>query len=405
MKKFEKEALANTVGGVVKRTTVDERLSMASKSDVNLVYEMLGSSEDGKTQKQVEQAIELYGTNIVTYNKGQSLFKRLVQAFINPFTLILIALAVVSAFTDIILVAPADKNYATVIIIITMVMISGVLRFVQETRSGNAAEKLLEMIETTAGIQRFGEKTKEIPLDEIVVGDIVHLSAGDMIPADMRVIQAKDLFISQSSLTGESEPVEKTPVISNIEGSALDMDNLAFMGTTVISGYSKGIVVSIGDDTIFGGIAQELNDEPTVTSFEEGVNAVSWVLIKFMMVMVPIVFFLNGITKGNWIEALLFAISIAVGLTPEMLPMIVTTSLAKGAVAMSKQKAIKFSIGCRNYFVRVVCRSICGINKTFRCWLLGRFFKSLDCITLCELLRSVDRFFWLNWWWQRLTDN
>ncbi len=340
MKKIKNLDKSNVVKEVAKRASVDQRLITSSKGSLEQVYALLESSEEGKTSKQVQVARELYGENVVTYNKGHSLFKRLVQAFINPFTMILIALALVSVFTDIVLVEASEKNYATVIIIITMVLISGVLRFVQETRSGNAAEKLLEMIETTAGIERIGEGTKEIPLDEIVVGDIVHLSAGDMIPADIRIIQAKDLFISQSSLTGESEPVEKTPQQSINEGSFLDRENLAFMGTTVISGYSKGIVLATGDGTVFGGMAQELNDEPTVTSFEEGVNAVSWVLIKFMMVMVPVVFFLNGITKGNWIEALLFAISIAVGLTPEMLPMIVTTSLAKGAVAMSKQKVI-----------------------------------------------------------------
>lgn len=329
-KKMEKIDLFNS----------NNRLRIASQSNMEKVYDILGSSEKGKTKTQIKSASELYGENIVTYDKGDSLFKRLVQAFINPFTLILIGLAIVSLFTDVILANPSEKDFTTVIIIVTMVLISGILRFVQETRSGNAAEKLLEMIETTAAIERIGEGTKEIPLDEVVVGDIVHLSAGDMIPADIRIFEAKDLFISQSALTGESEAVEKTSAISNDDRPALEMENLAFMGTNVMTGFAKGIVVSTGNDTIFGKIAQELNEKPTVTSFEEGVNSVSWVLIKFMMVMVPIVFFINGITKGNWIEALLFAISIAVGLTPEMLPMIVTTCLAKGAVSMSKQKVI-----------------------------------------------------------------
>lgn len=339
-KKIERKELANMVGDMVKGDEVNKRMKMASQSSIDDIYELLGSSEKGKTNLEIKTAKDLYEDNIVTYNKGDSLFKRLVQAFINPFTMILIALAVVSLFTDVILADPLEKDFTTVIIIVTMVMISGILRFVQETRSGNAAEKLLEMIETTSTIERIGEGTKEIPLDEIVVGDIVHLSAGDMIPADIRIIEAKDLFISQSALTGESETVEKISAISKAEGPALEMENLAFMGTNIMTGYAKGIVVSTGNDTIFGGIAQELNEKPTVTSFEEGVNSVSWVLIKFMMVMVPIVFFINGITKGNWLEALLFAISIAVGLTPEMLPMIVTTCLAKGAVSMSKQKVI-----------------------------------------------------------------
>ena len=319
---------------------LNKRVSDASNNNIDTVYKILDSSEKGKTKTQIKSARDLYGENVITYDKDNSLPKRLAQAFINPFTMILIALAIVSAFTDIILVEPAEKDFTTVIIISTMVLISGVLRFVQETRSGNAAEKLLEMIETTASVERVEDGIQEIPLDEIVIGDIVHLSAGDMVPADMRIIQAKDLFISQSSLTGESEAVEKTPAISHEEKSVLEKNNLAFMGTNVLSGFAKGIVVCTGNDTIFGEIAQELNEEPTVTSFEKGVNSVSWLLIRFMMVMVPIVFFINGITKGDWLGALLFAISIAVGLTPEMLPMIVTTGLAKGSVAMSKKKVI-----------------------------------------------------------------
>ncbi len=339
-KKIKRKDLANMVGNMVQTEKVDERLSMASKQNIEKVSTILESSRKGKTKAQVESAKEVYGDNVVTYNEKDSLFKRLTQAFINPFTMILIALAIVSGITDVIIVDPSEKDFTTVIIIITMVLISGILRFVQETRSGNAAEKLLEMIETTVSIERVEEGVKDIPLDEIVVGDIVHLSAGDMIPADIRIYESKDLFISQSSLTGESEPVEKTSEISNEEGPALEMNNLAFMGTNVISGYAKGIVISTGNNTIFGGIAQELNEDKTITSFEEGVNSVSWVLIRFMMVMVPIVFVLNGLTKGDWLGALLFAISVAVGLTPEMLPMIVTTCLAKGAVAMSKEKVI-----------------------------------------------------------------
>ncbi len=339
-KTINKKFPIKTAENITRHREANERLFAASKGNIDTVYDMLDSSEKGKTEIQVRSARGLYGDNVITYHRDNSLFKGLVQAFINPFTMILIALAVVSAFTDIILVETSEKDFTTVIIILTMVLISGVLRFVQEFRSGNAAEKLLEMIETTASVERVEDGIKEIPLDEIVVGDIVHLSAGDMIPADMRIIQAKDLFISQSALTGESKAVEKIPAISYDDRDILERLNLVFMGTNVISGFAKGIVVATGNDTIFGEIAQELNKKPTVTSFEKGVNSVSWVLIRFMLVMVPIVFFINGITKGDWLSALLFAISIAVGLTPEMLPMIVTTSLAKGAVAMSKKKVI-----------------------------------------------------------------
>lgn len=322
------------------RDLINKRLNKASQSDIVDVYKMLNSSEKGLNKAQAKESIEIYGDNTIVYDKDNSVFKRLREAFINPFTLVLIVLAIVSIFTDIILVPAEEKSYVTVIIISVMVFISGALRFIQETRSGNAAERLLEMIETTTNIEREEDGPKEIPIDEVVVGDIVHLSAGDMIPADLRIFEAKDLFISQSALTGESETIEKSARISNEESLPLEKHNLAFMGTNVVSGYGKGIVLSTGSDTYFGEIAHSLKRTPTITSFEKGVNAVSWVLIKFMLVMVPIVFVINGLTKKDWISALLFAISIAVGLTPEMLPMIVTTGLAKGSVAMSKKKVI-----------------------------------------------------------------
>ncbi len=318
----------------------EKRLLRAAQSDLADLYITLDSSAQGKNEEQVKAAESLYADNVITYDKDNTLLKRLFESFINPFTLILIVLALVSFFTDVWAAGVAEKDYTTVIIIIVMVLIAGVLRFVQETRSGNAAEKLLEMIETTANIERIATGAKEIPLDEIVVGDIVHLSAGDMVPADIRLIQAKDLFISQSALTGESEPVEKTASQAQVDGPALEKNNLAFMGTNVLTGYGKGIVVCTGDDSVFGQIAQDLSQEPVVTSFEKGVNSVSWILIRFMLVMVPIVFVVNGFTKGDWLSALLFAISIAVGLTPEMLPMIVTAGLAKGAITMSKKKVI-----------------------------------------------------------------
>lgn len=335
-----KKNASKNINSSLSREETNKRLLEASQLDIYTLYEKYNTSEKGKNENQVKDAKETFGENKVTYKKDDTIFKRLKDAFINPFTLILIALAVVSAFTDIILANPTDKDPTTVIIIITMVMLSGILRFVQETRSGNSAEKLLEMIETTCLIERIETGAEEIPLDEVVVGDLVHISAGDMIPADTRIIKAKDLFISQSALTGESQTVEKFPIDSSNSDAVLDKVNLAFMGTNVISGSATGIIIATGDETIFGDIAKELNEDKPITSFERGVNAVSWVLIKFMMVMVPIVFLLNGFTKGHWLNALLFAISIAVGLTPEMLPMIVTTCLAKGSVKMSKEKVI-----------------------------------------------------------------
>ena len=324
---------------MVRADAIRERLDWAAAHGEEEILRKYGTPGDGLTAELAERSRERYGTNILTYGKRESVVKRLFSAFINPFTVILLVLAVISAFTDIALAEPGEQNYVTVIIIAAMVVISGTLRFVQETRSGNVAEKLIGMLHTTACVERAGEKA-ELPMDEIVVGDLVYLSAGDMIPADLRILSAKDLFISQSALTGESEAVEKLGTAVRRRGALTDTENLAFMGSNVVSCSAKAVVVAVGNGTMLGMMAKNLNEKPPKTTFEKGVNAVSWVLIRFMLIMVPVVLFVNGFTKGDWMQAALFAISVAVGLTPEMLPMIVTTSLAKGAMAMSKQKVI-----------------------------------------------------------------
>ncbi|SET54637.1 magnesium-translocating P-type ATPase [Lacrimispora sphenoides] len=326
---------------MVRRDEIATRLKSAAAAKADVLFHNLNTTTEGLSEDLVDASREQYGDNKVTHGKKVSLPKRIAEAFINPFTAILIGLTAVSAFTDIILADPGEADPLTVVIIMTMVLISGILRFVQETRSGNAADKLLKMIKTTTNVRRMETGNAEIPLEEVVVGDIVHLAAGDMIPADMRIIQAKDLFVSQSALTGESVAVEKIPGAVSVEHDTLaEYPNLAFMGSNVISGSAAGVVVATGDDTIFGDMAKNVSDKPVQTNFEKGVNSVSWLLIRFMLVMVPIVLFINGFTKGDWMQATLFALSIAVGLTPEMLPMIVTTCLAKGAVAMSKEKTI-----------------------------------------------------------------
>ena len=333
---------------IVLRDEQNKRIELAATSSVSEIFSNLNTSLVGLDENQVNESRQNYGTNKVTKEKKKSLPRRLAEAFINPFTIILFCLAAVSALTDMIFPAfsllgttPEDFDYLTVVIITVMVLISGTLRFIQETRSGNAAEKLLDMITTTCTVTRKNQPKIEIKLEDVVVGDIVHLSAGDLIPADVRILEAKDLFISQSSLTGESEPVEKTTHINDLKADSItDYPNIAFMGSSVISGSATAVVISNGDRTLFGSLAKAVAGEAVETSFIKGVNAVSWVLIKFMLVMVPLVFVINGLTKGDWLSAFLFGISIAVGLTPEMLPMIVTTCLAKGAVAMSKKKTI-----------------------------------------------------------------
>ena len=320
---------------------VQQRLRDCARMAPDQVLKEMNSSLEGLAQDQVLESRRLYGDNVVLRGRKIGFFERLFDAFINPFTLILMVLAGISALTDIAFAPPQDRSYVTVLIISAMVIMSGALRFIQEMRSGNAAEKLTQMIVNTSAIVRAEDGEVERVMEEAVVGDIVRLAAGDMIPADMRILSAKDLFLSESTLTGESAHVEKLSRASEESSqNVLEFDNLAFMGTNVISGSGVGLVLATGQDTVFGQIAKTLDDKPAPTSFEKGVNHVSQVLIRFMLVMVPIVFLISGLTKGDWLQAGLLAISLAVGLTPEMLPMIVTASLAKGAVHMSKQKVI-----------------------------------------------------------------
>lgn len=360
---MKKRLFKRVITEEVRKNEAANNLIVASKLKEEDILKKYNTSYAGYEESKVELMREEYGENEITHQKGDSLLKRLVEAFINPFTIILLILAIISFITDIIMAEPGKKDATAVIIVTSMVLISGILRFVQETKSNKAAEKLGEMVETTIRVSRKIEGAKEIPINEIVVGDIIHLAAGDMIPADVRILKSKDLFISQSSLTGESEPVEKiSKSLLNDCKNPLELENLAFMGSNVISGSAIAIAINVGDDTIFGSIAQNLSGKKSDTSFDKGVNSVSWVLIRFMLVMVPIVLFMNGFTKGDWMEAFLFAISVAVGLTPEMLPMIVSTNLAKGAVAMSKKKVIVKDLGAIQNFgaMDVLCTDKTG---------------------------------------------
>lgn len=338
---MKKKIFRKVITDEVKVNLGINRLILSSKQDEMGILKKYNTSYSGYEESKVALMREEYGKNEITHHKGDSLLKRLLEAFINPFTIILLALAIISFITDIVIVEPGEKDATSVIIVTSMVLVSGILRFLQETKSNKAAEKLSEMVKTTISVERKGVGAKEIPINEIVVGDIIHLAAGDMIPADVRILKAKDLFVSQSSLTGESEPIEKVDtIIIGDSKNPIELNNLAFMGSNVISGSAIAIVINVGDDTIFGSMAKQLVGKKVTTSFEKGVNSVSWVLIRFMLVMVPFVLFMNGFTKGDWMEAFLFALSVAVGLTPEMLPMIVSANLAKGAVSMSKKKVI-----------------------------------------------------------------
>ncbi|MCL2105898.1 MAG: magnesium-translocating P-type ATPase [Oscillospiraceae bacterium] len=347
------------------REAVNQRYASASSNSIQAVLDSLDTTLKGLSEEKAEQSRDRFGNNRVSHERQKTLFERIVGAFVNPFTVILVVLASASVVMDILLPLSQGEGAdpLTAIIILTMVMISGLMRFVQEARSNVAVHKLLAMISTTATVERLEDGPQEIDLEDIVVGDIVHLSAGDMVPADLRVIAAKDLFISQSALTGESEPLEK--IADETAGGAqayTECQNLAFMGSNVISGAATAVVVATGADTLFGSMAQAVSGKPAQTSFEKGVNSVSWVLIRFMLVMVPIVFFANGITSHNWTESLLFGLAVAVGLTPEMLPMIVTACLAKGAVTMSKKKTIVKNLNSMQNFgaIDVLCTDKTG---------------------------------------------
>lgn len=319
-----------------------ERLREAAGMDAAGVYAFLESNPEGLSATIAEERLEQYGPNEVEHERPPSWFQQLLGNFINPFVLILLAIAAISFFIDVWAAAPGNEDYKTVIVVLLMVIISVALGFFQEYRSNRAAEQLKQMVGNTAAVIRADRPKEELPMARLVPGDVIHLAAGDMIPADCRIVHSIDLFASESMLTGESLPVEKTAAAQPdaAERPVVELANLCFMGTNVISGAATAVVVATGNDTYFGNIGRSLTGKSPETSFDLGIKRVSTLLIRFMLVMVPIIFLINGLLKGDWLEALLFAIAVAVGLTPEMLPVIVTANLAKGALGMSRQKVV-----------------------------------------------------------------
>ncbi len=315
-------------------------LSYLAAAEVDTLYDELKTRRAGLTPEEVEASREEHGANHMAEAQRTPAVVRFLQACGDPFVLILLALGVVSFATDVVFAAPGTKDPATPLLIAAMALVSVVLRFVQETRGADAAAALAESIETTCCVERQGSGRIEIPLDEVVVGDVVHLAAGDIIPADLRIVAARDLFVGQSALTGESDAIEKRPTPTDGMVPPLEATNLAFLGTTVISGTGVGIAVRVGEETELGSIAARLESSQKDTAYNRGIRDVSLLLVRLMLLVVPIVFGINALTKGNWLDALLFSLSVAVGLTPEMLPMIVTTCLAKGAVDLSRGRVI-----------------------------------------------------------------
>ena len=319
------------------------KVFMAATQPLVSVYSLFQTSRIGLRAEEVERRRSVFGRNEVEHEKKKNPFSTFIKAFINPFIGVLTVLVVVSFILDVLTAEPGEQDWTAIIIISVMVVSSSILKFRQEWKAGVSSEALLRMVTNTCYVRRAGNHDEEIDIAELVPGDIVMIAAGDMIPADMRIIEAKDLFVSQTSLTGESDPIEKHPHAlkgMTADKSIAELDNICFLGSNVVSGSATGIVFATGNDTYMGSIAKGITGHRAATAFDKGISRVSFLLIRFMLVMIPFVFLVNGFTKGDWLEAFIFAVSVAVGLTPEMLPMIVTANLSKGAVAMSRKKTI-----------------------------------------------------------------
>ncbi len=313
------------------RTQFSDQLIQNARADTDKVLIALQSASDGLTTAEAESRLQQYGPNEIAREQRKSALVRLLENIKNPLVILLTLLGVVSFATG---------DMRATVVIMAMVLLGVVLRFYQEMRADNAAEKLKAMVSTKATVVRDG-KEKEVPLHNLVPGDFIRLAAGDMVPGDVRVFFAKDLFLNQATLTGEALPVEKTAAVSPVEiENPLDLPNICFLGSNVESGSATAIVIHTGARTYFGSLAASIVGERELTSFDTGINKFTWLMIRFMGVMVPAVFLINGLSKHNWLEAFLFAVAVAVGLTPEMLPMIVTVNLSKGALAMAGKKVI-----------------------------------------------------------------
>lgn len=342
-----------------------EKVFLAATQPLAAVYSYFQTTPNGLCAEEVKRRQEQYGKNEIEHEKRKSPLTIFIKAFINPFIGILTTLIVISYVLDVWMATPDEKDWTSIIIIATMILLSVVIRFWQDWKASLSSEALQKMVKNTCSVHRGGSEVMEIPIEDLVPGDIVMLAAGDMIPADMRIIETKDLFVSQASLTGESEPIEKRPEAHGkkyAKGSVVELDNICYMGSNVISGSAMAVVFETGNDTYLGTIAKSIVGHRAATAFDKGIARVSMLLIRFMLIMVPFVFLVNGLTKGDWLDAFIFAVSVAVGLTPEMLPMIVTANLSKGAISMSKKKVIVKDLNAIQNFgaMNVLCTDKTG---------------------------------------------
>ena len=318
------------------KRSVENVIADYAKKDINQLFLDFNTRKTGLNQIEADERLEEYGKNIIDIQNSNNLFARLKEAIINPFNIVLIVVAIITYITDVIIAE--TPSYATFVMLVIIVILSAIISFIQTEKSNNAAKKLQKMITNKIDVIRNGNNI-EIDIEDAVPGDIVKLASGDMIPGDVRFFETKDLFIDQSQLTGESNPVEKFSYTKNYNDIS-ELNNIGLMGSNVVSGSAKGIILTTGNQTYFGSMAKSLSTDKTKTSFEQNIDSISKLLIKFMIIMIPIIFIVNLYTKSNWLESLMFGITIAVGLLPEMLPVIMTSSLAKGAVMMSKKKTI-----------------------------------------------------------------
>ena len=317
--------------------------------------------ENGLSSQQAQEMIAKNGVNQVSQSKPKKWYNYFFESLFSSFNTILLGISLVLLYTDVVI--PETPSYANIIVILVLVIASTLLEFFEEFRSNRAAEKLKELVGTTTLVLRDDKEIK-IPINNITIGDVVLLSSGSMIPADLRIIEAKDLYVGQSSLTGESDAVKKSvnsELNSNDINSITDLDTICFMGTNVISGSAKGVVIKIADDTYFGKIAHTLTNRKPQTAFQKGVQGISKLLIKFMLIMIPIVFILTA-WKHETLTAFTFAVAIAIGITPLLLPVILSSSLSKGAVKMSKKKTIVKSLDSIQSFgaMNILCTDKTG---------------------------------------------
>lgn len=338
---------------------IELKLKQYSKMNYEELFKEFNTSINGLNSSEIENKQEQYGKNILDIKNNNTMLKRLKEALINPFNIVLIFVAIITFFTDV--VFTTNKDYLTFILIVSTVCISAIISFLQQTSSDREVQKLKNIILNKIAVIRNGSQ-ENINVEDILPGDIINLSSGDMLPGDVRFFNTKDLFIDQATLTGESNPVEKFSILKDEKCNLTDISNVGFMGTNIVSGRAMAIVVSTGNQTYFNSMAKSLYSVSEKSSFEKGIDSVSKLLIKFMLVMVPIILEINLSTKGDILDSIVFAITITVGLTPEMLPVIVTSTLAKGAIEMSKKKTIVKRLGAIQTFgeMNILCTDKTG---------------------------------------------